>query len=110
MLLRERGGGNVTQGTSKSTAVTIDNACGTITTHNAALAASTSVGFTVNCAYVKATDTVNLVIASGATAASYLYTVDAVTNGTFVVHLRNISGGSLGEAIVFNYTIIRNQF
>ena len=110
MLLRERGGSNVTQATSKSTAVTIDAPCGTITMNNAALAASTSVGFTVNNAYVTATDTINLVIASGATAASYVYTVDAVAAGSFKIHLRNISGGSLGEAIVFNYTIIRNQF
>lgn len=110
MLLRERGGTTVTQATSKSTAVISDGPCGQITMNGAALAASTSVGFTVNCAYVAAKDTVNIVIASGATAASYLYTVDSVAAGSFTIHLRNISGGSLSEAIVFNYTIIRNQF
>jgi hypothetical protein len=103
-------GGTVTQGTSKSTAVTCDTMCGQITTHNASLAASTSVGFTVNCAAVDADDSVILSIASGATAASYLVGVDAVAAGSFKVHLRNVSAGSLGEAIVVNYSIVKNFF
>ena len=39
---------SVTQLTNKSTPVTIDRHCGTITTHNASLGANTSVEFTVN--------------------------------------------------------------
>ena len=107
MRLKVSTGGTVTQATSKSTAVTCDTQCGQITMNGAALAASTSVGFTVNCAVVDADDTVNICMGSGATAASYVY---AVAAGSFKIHLRNISGGSLSEAIVFNFTVIKNFF
>lgn len=103
-------GSTVTQATNKSTAVTCDGACGVITMNNAALASATSVGFTVNNSYVDADDTVNLCLASGGTASSYLYSVDAVAAGSFKIHVRNMSGGSLGEALVFNYSIIKNNF
>jgi hypothetical protein len=108
--LRVGVGGTVTQATSKSTAVTINTPCGQITTHNAALASSTSVGFTVNCAYIDADDTVNISMGSGGTASSYVYVVDAVAAGSFIIHIRNVSGGSLGEALVLNYSIIKNYF
>jgi hypothetical protein len=103
-------GASVTQATSKSTAVTCDALCGVITMNNAALAASTSVGFTVNNALIDADDTVNLVMASGGTAASYVFVVDTVAAGSFKIHLRNISGGSLGEAVVLNFTVLKNFF
>ena len=101
--------GTVTQATSKSTAVTIDTMAGVITMNNASLASATSVGFTVNCASVDADDTVNISLSSGATANSYLYSVDAVAAGSFKIHVRNMSGGALGEALVFNYSIIKNM-
>lgn len=108
--LRVGVGGTVTQGTSKSTAVTLNTPCGQITTHNANLAATTSVGFTVNCAYVDADDTINLSLASGGTANSYVYTIDAVAAGSFVIHVRNVTAGGLAEALVFNYSVIKNYF
>ena len=108
--LKVNTGGTVTQGTSKSTAVTLNTPCGVITTHNASLASNTSVGFTVNNSYIDADDTVNINLASGGTASSYVYVVDAVANGSFVIHIRNVTGGALGEALVFNYSIIKNYF
>jgi hypothetical protein len=33
-----------------------------------------------------------------------------VAAGSFVIHVRNVSGGSLGEALVLNYSIIKNYF
>jgi hypothetical protein len=101
--------GAVTQATSKSTAVTIDTMAGVITMHAASLASSTSVGFTVTCAAIDADDVVNLAMASGGTAASYVYVIDSVAAGSFKIHLRNISGGSLAEAVVLNYAIIKNM-
>lgn len=100
--------GTVTQATSKSTGVTIDTRCGQITMHNANLATATSVSFTATCAAVDADDTVNINIASGATANSYVVVVDAVAAGSFRVQVRNISAGTLGEALVLNYSIINN--
>lgn len=102
-------GGAVTQATSKSTGVQIDRMCGTITTSNAALAATTSVSFTVTNSEVDADDIVVINIASGATAGSYTANVDAVAAGSFRVHLRNITAGSLGEALVLNFGIIKVQ-
>jgi hypothetical protein len=99
---------SVTQGTSKSTGVTLDSPAGVITMHNAALAATTSVSFTVTNSYVDADDVPNVVIASGATANSYMVVVDAVAAGSFRIHIRNLTAGSLGEALVLNYSIIKN--
>lgn len=103
-------GSTVTQATNKSTAVTCDGPCGVVTMNNASLAATTSVSFTVNCAYVDADDTVNINIASGATANSYMVVVDAVAAGSFRVHVRNLTAGALGEALVLNYSVIKNYF
>lgn len=108
--LRVGVGGTVTQATSKSTAVTCDAPCGVITMNAASLGATTSVGVTVSNSYVDADDTVILNMASGGTVASYLYGIDAVAAGSFKIHLRNISGGALAEAVVLNYSIIKNSF
>ena len=107
MKLRLSPGGTVTQATSKSTAVTINNCAGQITMNNAALASSTSVGFTVNNSYVAAGDFVDVCISGGATAVSYVVGADSITAGAFTIHLRNISGGSLGEAVVITFTVTK---
>lgn len=101
-------GGSVTQGTSKSTGVTLNRVVGQITMHNAALASSTSVGFTLTNSVIDADDVVFVCIGSGATAASYQVCVDAVAAGSCKFHLRNTSGGSLGEAVVLNFGVIKN--
>lgn len=100
-------GGTVTQLTDKTTGVTINKTTGAITTHNATLNAATSVNFTVTNSAVAATDVIVLNIKSGATAGSYFVGVDAVAAGSFSVHLRNISAGNLGEAIVINFAVIK---
>jgi hypothetical protein len=108
MRLRLTPIGSVTQATSKSTAVTCEGVCGAITMNAASLAATTSVGFTVTNSYVAAGDTINLSMASGGTVLSYLYAVDAVAAGSFKVHLRNVTAGALAEAVVLNFSIIKN--
>lgn len=97
----------VTQGTSKATTVTCTGMSGQVTMNAASLAASTSVGFTVTDTSIVAKDAVILSIGSGATAASYLYGIDAVAAGSFKVHLRNMSAGALAEAVVLNFAIIK---
>jgi len=99
--------GTVTQATSKSTAVTLNKSAGRITMNNAALASNTSVSFTINNTLVSANDTIILNISGGtATASTYNAWVDTLTSGSFIVSIRNISGGSLSEAVVINYCII----
>lgn len=100
-------GGAVTQATSKSTGVQIDRRAGSITLNNASLAAGAEVGFTVTNSEVAATDVVVACIASGATAASYTITVDAVSAGSFKLNLGNVSAGALGEAVVVNFAVIK---
>lgn len=100
-------GGTVTQATSKATGVTLNKACGQITMHNAALAAATSVAFTFTNSQIAATDTVIVNIASGATSLAYTVTVQAVGASSCSICLRNESAGSLSEAVVLNYAVIK---
>ncbi len=102
-------GASVTQLTSKSTAPpAINKDCGQIVTHNAALAAAALVSFTVSNSEVAATDTINLNLQSGnATAGAYRYWIDKVSGGSFVVALENRSGGSLSEALTFNFAVVK---
>lgn len=99
-------GGTVTQATSKSTGVTLSKRCGAITMNNAALAASTSVSFTLTNTTIGANDVVMASIASAATAGAYTVTVDAVASGSCRISLRNVSGGSLSEAVVINFVVV----
>lgn len=98
--------GTVTQGTSKATAVTLNAKCGVITTHNAALAASTAVQFTMTNSAIGATDVVIANQGSGGTAGSYQIHVVSVGAGTSVIRLSNTSGGSLSEAVTINFAVI----
>jgi hypothetical protein len=96
-------GGTVTQATSKATAVTLNKPTGQITMNNAALNANTTVVFTVTnslCAFV---DTVSINHRNGAS-----YNVWVVPGiGSFDVYLRNITAGSLSDAVVLNFSIIK---
>ena len=99
--------GTVTQLTSKATAVTLNKPAGVITMNNASLNTATNATFTLNNSFISANDTVILTISGGqATPGSYNVFANALTAGSVSITLRNISGGSLSEAIVINYAII----
>ena len=99
--------GTVTQATSKSTAVTLNKPAGTITMNNASLATATNATFTLNNSFISANDTVILTIAGGqATPGSYNVFANGLASGSVSISLRNISGGSLSEAVVINFAII----
>jgi hypothetical protein len=100
-------GGTVTQGVSKSTGVTLNKISGQITTHNAALGSNSEVSFTVTNSTVAATDVIVTCIASGATADAYNVQVDAVAAGSFRVAIANMTAGSLSEALVINFVVIK---
>ena len=101
-------GGSVTQATSKSTGVELNRPSGQITLNNASLAATTSVSFTLTNSVIDADDHVSICISSGATTNSYVVGVDAVAAGSCRVHLRNLTAGALGEALVLNFAVIKN--
>lgn len=100
-------GGAVTQLTSKATGVTLNKTNGAITLNNAALAAATSVAFTLTNSTIAASDAIHVNIKSGATSLAYITQVEAVAAGSCVIAIRNQSAGSLSEAIVLTFAVIK---
>ena len=99
--------GTVTQATSKSTAVTLNKPSGRITMDAASLATATNATFTLNNSFISANDTVVLTISGGqATAGSYIVFANSLAAGSVSISLRNISGGTLSEAVVINFAIL----
>jgi hypothetical protein len=99
-------GGTVTQITSKSTGVTLDKTNGQITLNGAALAADTTVSFTLSSIYIGANDVLILNHINAGTAGSYLLNAQA-SPGSAVINVRNITTGSLSEAIVIAFAVIK---
>ena len=99
--------GTVTQLTSKSTGVTLNKSAGQITMNNAALAATTNVAFTLTNSTISAKDVIVVNVAGGAASnETYNCWVSGHGTGTCTIVLRNISGGSLSEAVVLNFAVI----
>jgi hypothetical protein len=99
-------GGVVTQLTSKATGVTLSKSTGQITLDAAALAASTTVSFTLTNTVIEAGDILVMSHISGGTAGSYLLNAQSAA-GTASINVRNISLGSLSEAIVIAFAVIK---
>lgn len=98
-------GGTVTQVTSKTTAVTLNKPSGTVTMHNASLAAGASVLFGLNNTFFATTDTVVLT----ATAWSIFYRIETANSGTGQIGIRvtNTESVSRSDPLVFSFTIIK---
>jgi hypothetical protein len=102
-------GGTVTQSTSKSTGVTLNKVCGSITMNGAALAATTAVSFTLTNSTIAADDNVIVRVKSGyATAATYRAWAEGNASGSRTIILENISAGSLSEAVVLGFTVVKS--
>jgi len=99
-------GGSETQQTSKSTSVTINKPTGRITMNNAALNANTTVSFTLTNSTIAANDLLVLNHVSGGTAGSYTLNAQAAA-GSASINVRNVTAGSLSEAIVIGFAVIK---
>jgi len=99
-------GGTITQGTSKATGVALSKSTGQITLDGAALAASTTVSFTLTNTVIEAGDILIMNHISGGTAGSYLLNAQSAA-GSASINVRNISLGSLSEAIVIAFAVIK---
>jgi hypothetical protein len=99
-------GGVVTQLTDKTTAVTLSKSTGQITLAGAALAASTTVSFTLTNTVIEAGDILLMNHISAGTAGSYLLNAQSAA-GSASINVRNISLGSLSEAIVIAFAVIK---
>ena len=101
--------GSVTQGTSKSTGVTLNRSMGRITMHNASLAGGASVLFTLTNSKISAKDVVAVSVSGGGTAGAYWPFVASQTSGSAVIGLYNNTGGALGEAVILNFVVIHGE-
>ena len=97
--------GTVTQATSKSTGVTLNASAGQITMNNASLASATNVTFTLTNSTLSAKDVLILNVTNG-TSGAYNAFVSSMAAGSATITLRNISAGSLSEAVVLNFAIL----
>ena len=98
--------GAVTQLTSKSTGVTLNTSAGQITMNNASLATVTNVTFTLTNSTISAKDVIILNVSGAATSGAYNCWVSSMAAGSATITLRNISAGSLSEAVVLNFALI----
>jgi hypothetical protein len=99
-------GGTVTQATSKATGVTLNESTGQITLNAAALAADTTVSFTLTNTIIEANDILILNHISAGTAGSYLLNAQSAA-GSASINVRNITAASLSEAIVISFAVIK---
>jgi hypothetical protein len=101
-------GGAVTQLTSKTTGVTLNKSNGKITMEaTTAIPASNAVVFTLTNSFIAVTDAVIANIATGGTANAYTVDVLTVAVGSVGIRVVNISAGSLSEAVVVSFAIIK---
>ena len=101
-------GGTVTQNANKTTGVTLNKLSGQIVMNGAALAAAAEVAFTLTNSFIAATDVVIVNIQSVGTAGAYLVSVGAVAAGSCSITVSNASAGSLSQAVVLNFAIIKS--
>lgn len=109
MGYRTGSGGTVTQATSKTTAVTLNKPSGTITMNNAALAAGATASFNFNNNKLGQNDLLYCHHVNGGTAGAYAVRVRAGASGAGVaaIDVTNTTAGSLSEAAVLGFAIIK---
>lgn len=96
-------GGTVTQSTSKATGVTLHKSTGQITMNNASLAADAEVSFILTNNQIAPDD---ILVFNHSLTAKYL--INAVcSSGSATISVRNITTGSLAEALVIKYALIK---
>lgn len=98
-------GAAITQGTSRTTGVTINAYAGAITLFTAA-GSATAASFTVTNSKVNATDTIVLSVRSSTTNLYEVF-VTAVAAGSFQITFFT-TGGTTSDAPVINYAVVRS--
>jgi hypothetical protein len=101
-------GGTITQGAgAKTNSVTLNRPTGIIVTDSAALAANTAVTFNLSNSVIEATDIVVVSHISGGTLGSYNFAVAPAAGNANIV-IRNITAGSLSEALTLRFIVIKS--
>ena len=100
-------GGTVTQSTSRTTGVTLNKLCGTITLFTTTLAANTSTSFTLTNSTVAAGDMLVVNHATGGTLGLYNIAVSSAA-GSAVITIRNVSEStSASETPVLQFLVLK---
>lgn len=99
-------GGTVTQATSKGTAYTLNAICGQITFNNSAIPANSIQNTLFNNSAMAATDVMIVNHVSGGTVGAYTFNPRCGA-GVGAIDIRNNTSGSLSEAIVLQFAIIK---
>jgi hypothetical protein len=101
-------GGTITQGSGsgKATAVTLNKSNGSITLDGAALNAATTVSFSLTNSIIEAGDILAMNHISGGTAGAYTLNAQCGA-GSATISVRNVTAGSLSEAIVIRFAVIK---
>lgn len=105
-------GGNVTQGTNKTTPVTLNRTTGQILTANSSLNPACMAGprparFDLNNTLIGADDLVVVQLKSGGTPGAYRVWCDSITVGKATLCIENISGAALAQALVLQFQVIK---
>jgi hypothetical protein len=103
-------GNTVTQGTNKYTSVTLNSVTGTITMVNTAMANGNIATFTLTNNVIESTDYILVQHQSGGTVGAYACTASPGSSSA-QIRVTNISQavGSLSEAIVLRYVVIKSS-
>jgi hypothetical protein len=101
-------GGTITQGAgAKTNSVTLNRPTGIIVTDSAALAADTAVTFNLSNSVIESTDIVVVSHISGGTLGAYNFAVAPAAGNANIV-IRNITAGSLSEALTLRFIVIKS--
>lgn len=102
------GAGNTqAQSTTKGDAITSNTPSVKITMSSAALAANTAVSFTWNSTKIGADDHVHVQIRGGVGGGAYNAWCDQISAGSARIVLKNITAGSLSDAVVLQVSVIK---
>ena len=99
--------GAVAQLTDRSTGVTLNSLCGSITTNATSLAAAAEASFVVTNSRVKVNDVVIVAARSGQSAGTSVPHVTAIADGSFTVTLTNLGAGADTGAMIINFAVIK---
>lgn len=101
-------GGAVSQLTNRSTGVTINTLCGTITGDATSLAGLAEATFVVTNSAVALRDTIILSLVSGPTANTSQVSVSAVAAGSFTIKIRNMHATTADTgAPIINFAVLK---
>lgn len=99
-------GGTQSQSGNKSGTVILNKPSGEITMQNTALNAATIVSFTLTNSTIANTDLLVINHVSGGTVGAYTFAASCGT-GSATIYVRNATAGSLSEAIVLRFAVIK---